>query len=246
MNYPNIVKASFIVRDNRFVARCRLLNGEEVIVHVKNTGRGKEVLIEGVPVVLQYWDNPKRKTKYDLIAVKKGTQWINIDSQIPNRLAYEGMLDGQIQLPGLKGEIVLLRREVVYGQSKFDFYLETDQGETGFVEVKGMTLENHRVGAFPDAPTLRGLKHVNELIHAKKAGYYAAVLFLIQFEGVDVATIHRKMQPALAEAIAQAQLANVSVFAYNCQVDEGKISLLSPIPFDLAAPFIDPNDPTIE
>lgn len=242
MNYPNVVMGTFVARDNRFVARCRLVTGEEVVVHVKNTGRGKEVLIEGVPVILQYWDNPKRKTKYDLIAVKKQEQWINIDSQIPNRLAYEGMLDGRIQLPHLQGTIVLLRREVKYGQSKFDFYFETDQGETGFVEVKGMTLENERVGAFPDAPTIRGLKHVNELIQAKKIGYYAAVLFMIQFENVDVATIHRQMQPALADAIKEAQSVGVEVIAYNCQVNQGEIQLLSEVPFDLNAPFNDPNN----
>ncbi|OTN77001.1 sugar fermentation stimulation protein [Enterococcus sp. 8G7_MSG3316] len=241
MNYPNVVRAFFMIRENRFVARCRLVTGEEVVVHVKNTGRGKEVLIKGAPVVLQYWDNPKRKTKYDLIAVKKQDQWINIDSQVPNQLAYEGILDGQIQLPDLQGEIVLLRREVVYGQSKFDFYLETDQGEMGFVEVKGMTLENNRVGAFPDAPTIRGLKHVNELMQAKQAGYYAAVLFMIQFEAVDVATIHRDMQPALAAVITQAQSEGVAVLAYNCHVQEGEIKLLSQIPFDVDAPFIDPN-----
>ena len=148
---------------------------------------------------MQYWNSPKRKTNYDLIAVNKGDQWINIDSQVPNRLAYESLLDGTILLPQITGNLTLLKREVTYHRSKFDFYFETDVGEKGFIEIKGMTLENKRVGAFPDAPTSRGLKHVSELIDAKKEGYYAAVLFVVQFEDIDVATIHRAMQPELAK-----------------------------------------------
>lgn len=240
MNYPNTLLATFLVRDNRFIARC-LVDGQEVIVHVKNTGRGKELLHKGALVTLQYWDNPKRKTNYDLISVKKEDQWINIDSQVPNRLGYEGLLDGTIQLPNIKGKIALLRREVVYGMSKLDLYFETDEQEKGFIEIKGMTLENKQIGAFPDAPTIRGLKHVNELIHAKEAGYYAAVLFMIQFEVVQSATIHRQMQPDLADKIAEAQSKGVEVFAYNCQVNQGMIAVKEPIPFDLNVEFDDPN-----
>lgn len=131
MEYPNSHLAIFIIRENRFIARCRLMSGEEVIVHVKNTGRGKEVLVAGALVTLQYWNSPKRKTNYDLIAVKKGDQWINIDSQVPNRLAYESLLDGTILLPQITGNLTLLKREVTYHRSKFDFYFETDVGEKG-------------------------------------------------------------------------------------------------------------------
>lgn len=240
MNYPNTLLATFLVRDNRFIARC-LVDGQEVIVHVKNTGRGKELLHKGALVTLQYWDNSKRKTNYDLISVKKEDQWINLDSQVPNRLGYEGLLDGTIQLPNIKGKIALLRREVVYGMSKFDLYFETDEQEKGFIEIKGMTLENKQIGAFPDALTIRGLKHVNELIHAKEAGYYAAVLFMIQFEVVQSATIHRQMQPDLSDKIAEAQSKGVEVFAYNCQVNQGMIAVKEPIPFDLNVEFDDPN-----
>jgi sugar fermentation stimulation protein A len=241
MEYPNSHLARFIIRENRFIARCQLLTGEEVVVHVKNTGRGKEVLVPGAMVSLQYWDSPKRKTKYDLIAVKKGDQWINIDSQVPNRLAYESLLDGTIRLPHIKGNLTLLKKEVTYHQSKFDFYFETDAQEKGFVEIKGMTLENKRVGAFPDAPTSRGLKHVRELIDAKREGYYAAVLFVVQFEHVDVATIHRAMQPELAEKIRQAIADGIEVFAYNCLVEETSISIHQAVPFELTAAFEDPN-----
>jgi sugar fermentation stimulation protein A len=241
MEYPNSLLATFIVRENRFIARCQLLTGEEVIVHVKNTGRGKEVLIKGALVALQYWDNPKRKTNYDLIAVKKGKQWINIDSQVPNRLAYEGLLDGTIRLPHIKGNLTLLKRETTFQQSRFDFYFETDQEEKGFIEIKGMTLENNRIGAFPDAPTIRGLKHVSELIEAKQEGFYAAVLFIVQFETIEVATIHRAMQPELAEKIGQGIADGIEVFAYNCFVDETSISINKAVPFDLTAAFEDPN-----
>ena len=241
MEYPNSHLAIFIIRENRFIARCRLMSGEEVIVHVKNTGRGKEVLVAGALVTLQYWNSPKRKTNYDLIAVKKGDQWINIDSQVPNRLAYESLLDGTILLPQITGNLNLLKREVTYHRSKFDFYFETDVGEKGFIEIKGMTLENKRVGAFPDAPTSRGLKHVSELIDAKKEGYYAAVLFVVQFEDIDVATIHRAMQPELAKKIGQAIADGIQVFAYNCLVDETSISINKAVPFDLTAAFEDPN-----
>ena len=172
------------------------MSGEEVIVHVKNTGRGKEVLVAGALVTLQYWNSPKRKTNYDLIAVKKGDQWINIDSQVPNRLAYESLLDGTILLlPQITGNLTLLKREVTYHRSKFDFYFETDVGEKGFIEIKADDFGKQTSGCLPDAPTSRGLKHVSELIDAKKEGYYAAVLFVVQFEDIDVATIHRAMQP---------------------------------------------------
>lgn len=240
--YPEVHLANFINRPNRFIAECRLIDsGEKVTVHVKNTGRCKELLLPNVEVALSYQASPTRKTDYDLIAVKKATEWINIDSQIPNQLASEGLLDKTIILPGLVGEISSLKREQTFGNSKFDILVETDQGEQAFIEVKGMTLTNKAIGAFPDAPTLRGLKHINELTAAKKAGYHCYVLFIVQLERVKVATIHKKMQPALAEVISLGQKVGLHVIAYTCQVSPATIKLHKQLPFKLNQAFEDPN-----
>jgi sugar fermentation stimulation protein A len=242
MRYPKVELAQFLQRPNRFIAACKLLEtNETVIAHVKNTGRGKEVFLPNAMVALSYQAAPTRKTDYDLIAIKKGQQWINIDSQVPNTLASEAIQSGQIILPGLKGTIVTLKREQRYGQSKFDIYLETDLGERVFVEVKGMTLENLGIGAFPDAPSLRGLKHVKELTQASQAGYQCYVLFIVQFEAVSTVTIHRDMQPALAEMIALALTQGVQVLAYNCLVTPATIEINHAVPFDLYQEFVDPN-----
>lgn len=241
MLYENVLLARFIERPNRFIAHCRLEeSGEEVVVHVKNTGRGKEVLLPEALVSLQHNPSPKRKTAYDLIAVKKEAQWINIDSQIPNALAADGIRSGLIQLPGLLGQITYLKREVTYGDSKFDIYFETDANEKGFVEVKGMTLENQQIGAFPDAPTLRGKKHVLELAVARNAGYRSYLLFIAQFEGVKVATVHRKMQPDFYDAVVAAEEDGVPVLAYNCHVTANEITLKGQVPFEAAHAFVDP------
>lgn len=243
MEYENSILARFIARDNRFVARAQLLNGQEVVVHVKNTGRGKEILLPGAWVGLNYCPSPKRKTDYDLVAVKKQDQWINIDSQLPNLLAYEGLLRKEIILPNQQGELSLVKREVSFEHSRFDLYYETTKGQKGFVEVKGLTLENQGIGAFPDAPTLRGQKHVLELIDSQKQGFTSYILFIVQFEHIHVATIHSQMQPTLEKAVASAQKAGVEVLAYNCQVDASKVTLKNKVPFDLAYPFVDPNQP---
>jgi len=235
---------------------------EEVITHVKNTGRGKEVFLPGAVVALSYQPSPKRKTDYDLIAVKKGSFWINIDSQVPNTLVNEALKNGQIVLPGLVGTIQTVKREQRFAHSKFDFLVETDADEQAFVEVKGMTLENKGIGAFPDAPTLRGLKHVTELMAATKAGYRCYILFVVQFEEIKQATIHQEMQPAFAEnvgartifqqnvrqpflitsiKIIQAIDQGVQVLAYNCHVTPATIELKSQVTFDLLQAFDDPN-----
>lgn len=242
ITYPNISLAHFIQRPNRFIAECQLQEtGELVTVHVKNTGRCKELLHPNAEVVLSYQPSPKRKTEYDLIAVKKGAAWFNIDSQVPNALASQAIVDGTIILPGLKGKIVSLKREKRFAQSKFDILVETDTGNQAFIEVKGMTLENHALGAFPDAPTLRGLKHVGELIDAMKAGYQSYVLFVVQFEKVIAATIHTNMQPALAEMILSGQEQGLSVIAYNCCVTPDTIAIEHQVPFDVTKTFEDPN-----
>lgn len=241
MEYQDVILATFIERKNRFIAHCELESGEVIIAHVKNTGRGKEVFIPGAVVALQYCPSPKRKTSYDLIAVKKFKQWINIDSQLPNRLAYDGLLDGTIHLPGLSGEIATITREVRYGNSKFDLALMTSTGEKAFVEVKGMTLENEQIGAFPDAPTIRGKKHVHELRAALKEGYHSYLLFIIQFEQVQLATIHTAMQNDLRDEFAQAIEDGVQVLAYNCSVRSNTVTVKQSIPFVLDYAFIDPN-----
>ena len=242
MNYSEIHLASFIERSNRFIARCRLIEtGEDIITHVKNTGRNKELFLTDALVAVNYQPSAKRKTAYDLVAVRKGEMWINIDSQIPNALAAEGILAGKIALPGLRGAITFLKREYTFEHSKFDIYFETDQQEKGFVEVKGMTLENQGIGAFPDAPTLRGLKHVEELRVAQAMGYHSYVLFVVQFPTVSRATIHRQMQPALYSAVEGALADGVTVLAYNCDVDQQSISIKQAVPFDLTQKFIDPH-----
>lgn len=234
--------AHFIERPNRFIAHARLLENNQVVVaHVKNTGRGKEVFLPGALVALDYQASPKRKTDYDLVAVKKGEMWINIDSQIPNALAAEAIKTGQINLPDLKGKINFIKREFTYDKSKFDLYFETDAEEKGFVEVKGLTLENQGIGAFPDAPTLRGLKHVRELITAQKAGYHSFLLFIVQFPKIKVATIHREMQVELWQAVLAAQAAGVTVLAYDCDVTADSIAIKAPVRFDLEQKFNDPN-----
>ena len=241
MYYQDVEIAYFIERPNRFIAFCLNQKGEVLKTHVKNTGRGKELLLPGAEVALVHIPGTRRKTAYDLIAVKKGQHWFNIDSQLPNQLAIDGILAGTIQLPHLDGEIVTYKREVTFGKSKFDIYLETSCGQKAFVEVKGMTLENKAVGAFPDAPTIRGLKHVNELIHAYQEGYKSYIVFIAQFEHLHRATIHEQMQPELAAAFRAAQQAGVNVVVYNCQVTENQVRVKQAIPFDLETVFEDPN-----
>ena len=161
MYYPNIVSGIFIDRPNRFIAHVEI-NGQVQTVHVKNTGRCKELLVPGATVYVQHWDSPKRKTAWDLVKVQKGDRLINMDSQAPNKMFEEWVKAGHF-LPG----VTLVRPECRYGNSRFDFYMEAD-GKRHFVEVKGVTLEEDGVVRFPDAPTLRGVKHLEELIRARE------------------------------------------------------------------------------
>lgn len=217
MKYDNIVKAQFVERPNRFIAHCKIEN-ETVIVHVKNTGRCKELLIPGATVYLEYAPSPKRKTDYSLIAVEKDSYLINMDSQAPNYVTLEGLQNNVIQLPNLQGEVTLLKREVKYGNSRFDVYIETELGEKGFIEVKGVTLEEDGTVMFPDAPTARGTKHIYELIQAKEAGYRAYILFIIQMKPVKYFTPNKKMDQAFAEALGEANRKGVEIIAYDCTI----------------------------
>ncbi len=238
MNYQKIYLGTFLNRPNRFIAHC-LLDGKIVVVHVKNTGRGAEVFLKGAEVALSYSDNPKRKTKYDLVAIKKSGAWFNIDSQVTNALVEESLKNQEIILPILS-HLTLIRREVFFGDSKFDFYLEDNLGQKAFLEVKSMTLENEGIGAFPDAPTLRGLKHVNELQAVKDAGYLGYIVFIAQSELMKKATIHQSMQPELALAIKKAQEKGIEVLSYNCLIKPDRIQIKEEIPFSLEFPFKNP------
>lgn len=210
MNYKNMVQARFLSRPNRFVAHVEI-DGDVQIVHVKNTGRCRELLPEGAQVWCEISDNPHRKTKYDLICVQKGERLINMDSQAPNAAVGEWLRSGGF------GEVSQVRPEVKYGSSRFDFAFQKD-GKPCFMEVKGVTLENDGICAFPDAPTLRGAKHLRELAQAAQAGYGAYVLFVIQMENVRYLHPNDATDPEFGAALRQAAQAGVTVLAMDCSV----------------------------
>jgi len=227
MKYQHIVQASFIDRPNRFIAHVDV-NGQRETVHVKNTGRCKELLTEGVTVYLDKSDNPKRSTAYDLVAVEKGRRLVNMDSQAPNKVVGEWLLKGE-----LFDDLILVRPETQYGNSRFDFYVETAK-EKIFMEVKGVTLEENGVVRFPDAPSERALKHVEELIQAKKDGYRAFVLFVIQMENVEYFTPNQETHAAFAEALRRAAAEGVEILAYDCRVTSDSMMLNKSVPVRLA------------
>lgn len=211
MKYEKIRPGTFLDRPNRFVAHVEL-GGTAAVCHVKNTGRCRELLVPGAKVYLEESGNPARKTQYDLIAVEKGTRLINMDAQAPNHVFEAWARAGQFR-PGL----TLLRPETVYGASRFDFYWEAGT-DRGFVEVKGVTLEEDGVVRFPDAPTLRGVKHLEELIAARQAGYQAALCFIVQFSGAKYVTPNDTTHPQFGQALRRAAAAGVEVFALGCAV----------------------------
>jgi sugar fermentation stimulation protein A len=224
MKYTTVKAATFISRPNRFLSHV-LVDGQEEIVHVKNTGRCREILQEGVTVILEEATNINRKTKYSLIAAYKGDVLINIDSQVPNMVVYEGIADGRIKEIL---NITKLSREVCYGNSRFDLYFESN-GQKGFIEVKGVTLESDGIAMFPDAPTERGCKHVYEMIKAVEEGYAGFIFFLIQMKGVRYFTPHVVRDPKLAMALKLAQEKGVTILAYDAEVLEDEITLGAPI-----------------
>lgn len=222
MRYPNIQKARFLARPNRFIARV-LLGGEELTVHVKNTGRCRELLVPGAPVWLVRSDNPARKTAYDLVAVEKAGRLINMDSQAPNALFAEWARAGHF-VPGL----TLLRPETTWGNSRFDFYWEAG-ARRGFTEVKGCTLEKDGWTYFPDAPTERGVKHLEELARARAEGFEAAVCFVIQMADVDGFSPNDRTHPAFGEALRRAADQGVEVLARQCAVSPGEVWMTDPV-----------------
>lgn len=218
----NIFEGVFINRPNRFNAKV-LLNNEEIVVHVPNTGRCREILIEGTKIFLREELNPNRKTKYDLIAAMKGDIIINIDSQIPNKVVNEALINKKIKDLHKYSKI---GREKTFGKSRFDFKLSTeDDKEIYYLEVKGVTLEEDGHCMFPDAPTERGARHILELIEAKNQGYGAGVLFLIQLDKVSTFSPNYNRDPEFSNALRLAKEKGVDIFAYNCLVDKNSIEL---------------------
>ncbi|ANK60831.1 DNA/RNA nuclease SfsA [Loigolactobacillus backii] len=235
MKYANITIGTFLARPNRFIANCEIA-GSVQAVHVKNTGRNKEILRPQVQVALVKSNNPKRKTKYDLVAALCGERWINIDSQAPNHIAYESILDGTIQLPGLAEPITTLRPEVVFSDSRFDLFGSTAT-ESFFVEIKGVTLANADFAAFPDAPTIRAEKHVRTLMAARASGYGAYLCFIVQMSGIREMTVYKQRDLKLYQEILAAQKAGVTVLAYGCAVTPGEIKAVYPVKLNLARQF---------
>ena len=227
MRYTNIMAGKFLARPNRFIAHVEIAGCEE-IVHVKNTGRCKELLLPGATVYVQHFPEGKRKTKYDLIAVEKQNLLINMDSQAPNKVVQEWLME---QEPF--GKITYLKPECKHGDSRFDFYLETEAKKM-FIEVKGVTLEEKGVVMFPDAPTERGVKHVQELCHCLEQGYEAAIVFVVQMSGMRYFTPNRRTHAAFATALEQAAASGVQLMALTCAVTPDSLIINGTLPIHLA------------
>ena len=234
MVYGKILPGVFQARPNRFIAHVEV-EGRMEVCHVKNTGRCRELLLPGVTVWLEESSNPARKTKYDLIAVEKerrsGPLLINMDSQAPNKVFGEWAAAG-----GLGFVPTLLRPETTYGNSRFDYYWElSEQGgeRRGFWEVKGVTLEEDGAARFPDAPTLRGVKHLEELILAREAGYEAGVCFIVQMAGMKYVEPNDATHPEFGAALRRAAQAGVEVLALECAVEPGRLAVKGPVPVRL-------------
>ena len=227
MRYTNIMAGKFLARPNRFIAHVEIA-GREESVHVKNTGRCKELLLPGATVYVQHFPEGKRKTKYDLIAVEKQNLLINMDSQAPNKVVQEWLV-GQEPF----GKITYLKPECKHGDSRFDFYLETEAKKM-FIEVKGVTLEEKGVVMFPDAPTERGVKHVQELCHCLEQGYEAAIVFVVQMSGSRYFTPNRRTHAAFATALEQAAASGVQLMALTCAVTPDSLTINGTLPIHLA------------
>lgn len=245
MKYQHIKRGIFLSRPNRFIAYVKV-DGREEKVHVKNTGRCRELLKEGAAVWLEKSENGGRATAYDLVAVEKEGRIVNMDSQAPNKAVCEWLLAG-----GLFPEVTLVRPETAFGDSRFDFYIEADDpqenSEKGaadageacgirkiFMEVKGCTLEENGVGLFPDAPSERAVKHVRELIKAREAGYGSYLLFVVQMDRVDHVAPNRRTQPEFAEVLLEARKAGVQIIARDCLVTEDSMEIRNPLPVYLS------------
>ena len=225
MTYANMVPGTFLARPNRFIARVEI-GGEVQVVHVKNTGRCRELLPAGAKVWCQKSDNPARKTQYDLITVEKGSRLINMDSQAPNAAAMEWLLRGGL------GPVENLRPETVHGDSRFDFSF-TLAGKPCLLEVKGVTLEENGVCAFPDAPTLRGAKHLRGLTEAARQGWGAYVLFVIQMENIRFLHPNDRTDPDFGAALREAAAQGVQVLARACHIAPDTMEICGEVPVNL-------------
>lgn len=221
MKYENMVSGRFLARPNRFIAHVEI-GGSKEIVHVKNTGRCRELLTVGAEVWCRFDPNPARKTHYDLITVRKSDRLINMDSQAPNAAAKEWLLSGGL------GDIQNLKAESFHGDSRFDFSFTKD-GKTCYLEVKGVTLENDGVCAFPDAPTERGVKHLRGLAALAQQGYGAYVLFVIQMPDVKYLHPNDATDPAFGAAMRDAAAAGVQILAMDCAVTENTMDIRLPV-----------------
>ncbi|HZK27128.1 MAG TPA: DNA/RNA nuclease SfsA [Thermoclostridium sp.] len=229
MEYNKIVEGTFKKRPNRFIAQV-IIDGKEETVHVKNTGRCQELLIPNAKVILEDCShNLNRKTKYSLVAVWKDNMLVNMDSQAPNKVVFEGISDGMIK--DFK-DYTQLEREVTFGNSRFDIYFETENSK-GFVEVKGVTLENDGISMFPDAPTERGTKHALEMVEAVRQGYRGVIFFLIQMKGPKVFKLNWEMDRVFSEAVKYATENGVEILAYDSIVNNSGICLSEPVETDL-------------
>lgn len=216
MKYKNMEPATFLERPNRFVAYVEQA-GKRQICHVKNTGRCRELLQPGAELYVQRSSNPDRKTPIDLIVVRKRDELVNMDSQVPNKVVGEWLRQGN-----LCSRDAYIKPEYKYGNSRFDFYVEDGERKI-FIEVKGVTLEEEGVARFPDAPTERGVKHIQELVKCRRAGYEAYVFFVIQMKGVHLLEPNDKTHPAFGTALREAVKAGVKVLAYDCIVRPDEI-----------------------
>ena len=224
MKYENIKEGTFLERPNRFIAHGVVNNHKEVI-HVKNTGRCRELLVPGTKIYLKEFDNPNRKTKWDLIAVKKGDTLINMDSGAPNKVVGEWLLKNEMS--DFQG-ITLIKPEAKYKSSRFDFYVETKEKKI-YVEVKGVTLEMDGVAKFPDAPSERAVRHVEELIQAKEEGYAAYVIFVTKMKGIRYFTPNEETHPEFKETLIKAKEKGVKLLAYDCMVKPDELTIDKPV-----------------
>ena len=245
MKYDKIVEAKFIERENRFVARVELPDGEVSRAHVKNTGRCRELLLPGADVYLEdhagHMGN--RKMRYSLVAVRKEVDGdrkilINMDSQAPNQVVFEALSEERLQLPGTEGPLRLLQREKTCGDSRLDVYAEFDPVKAGnrqkaFIEVKGVTLEEDGIARFPDAPTERGIKHIHELEHLAADGFLSYIIFVIQMKGVYRFEPNDSTHAAFGDALRSAADRGVRVLAYDCIVTSDSLRLDAPVPIKL-------------
>jgi len=228
MKYADTVRGEFVRRLNRFAAEVAV-GGITEIAHVKNSGRLKELLVPGAEIILERPANLQRKTKYSVIAAKKNGAWVNVDSQAPNAVVHEALLAGRI--PEIS-PVTHVKREVSWGGSRFDLYFEGG-GRKGFIEVKGVTLEQDGVALFPDAPTERGAKHIRELAAAVQAGYAGIAFFLLQRNDCRAFSPHEQMDKPFAGALRQAAQAGVQIVAYDSVVTEDEIVIGKPVEVQL-------------